>query len=931
MHSIVAFNLAKVDSPDASFFYGLHEAFADYDARLTLYTTQSPDEIKSFSKRFDWVILNIENLLPLPDLAACAYRLDDQRRNIWEKRVAALSLQGEGADPKHLVEILERLANHVLLVDRPDVILSWNTLCPHSGILADLAREQGYPVYLLERGFLDQTWFLERGGLVGHSTLVDRSYEELIGDRAQDLLDIGQSYLEAYPFDAMSRYVQQRDPRFDALCATRDRASRPMIGFFPPDDLSLGFLPTGTEDQRRHVPSHDSSLDAAIALAAEASDCDVIFKPHPSFRELNLPEQIGDNLYIMNHSYHEVMARCDVVASTGSGLVVPAMAMGKPVLSLGRDQFSFKTITYDAQTEIRPALDAALNREGLADRLIRFQTLIGYALTSYLTSAPDADTAFRRPADVVRDIMHDCFGHAPAIGNAHSLGATVSEDRSALFDTLAKAAEVDTRSTFLVDFDHTLLFGNSTEAFLDTVRPRQLFLAVHWLLMWLMPWRKLARDGISRGQIFDPLRVVLCIVLAPWSLILWRQRAKALIWERSNTVLLRYLKAIPSDRVTLVSNGHPWVLKPLLRAMGLKRYRLVCGNVLPNRTDIRRLGKLAACARRIQDFDPDCAVTITDSRDDADLLGATGQGFLIDWRDVKHKADTLGTYFPMVMTDQGKYAGANVVTRHRFQEDLPVVLLAFALTVFPPLTEFSLDMLPAALGTGALAALACIFLFVSLNAVYEIGYWENDFVAAMREANPNVSPQMARFESYPFRPAAWIWAGVSGAIGVVLAAASGIDGPLERLLELPSQPFLLRTGILFVLWCGGLFVLRRLFRKHNFIAEPLRIYTFWALHSFKLLAYVLVFSTTLAGIVLVTAQVFRHWPGYLIYRFRGDKDATPRYELRAFFFLALSGMLALAVPLTEFLTVTWLFGAWFFLRNGGHLPFFEPLRRAIRW
>ncbi|MBT8154526.1 hypothetical protein KMP13_11575 [Epibacterium ulvae] len=918
MKNVIAFNLAKVEEQDAKFFRGLRDAFEATDAKFSFFSPQSHPDLQTFHHPFDWVIANIEKQYDLKEINS-AQRLPEAQREIWIARIAQLSLQGTDRTPAQLLDILERFTSHVLDTFQPDLILSWNTLCPHSGVLGELARQRGCSVYLMERGFLNNSWFIEPGGLVGHSDLVERSYEDLIGADEQRLHELGRSYLGTHPFEDMSRYAQNRDPRFAAILEHKKATARPLIGFFPPDDLSLGFIPAGIEDQRKHVPLYDSSLDAAIALAETAPECDVVFKPHPSFRELDLPEQVGNNLFVIDHDYRDVMAHADVVASTGSGLIVTAMAQGQPVLQMGRDQFSFKNITYDAQTEIRPALEAALAHENLENRRHRFTTFIGYALTSYLTSGPNADAAFRRPVDTVRDIMFDCFGEMPNIQTAVRATHQYNDDRvntnrAELFQTLG----TDTQNRFLVDFDHTLMFANSTELFLQQVRPNWGFVVLHWLVTWLIPWKALARRGIQQHEFYDPIRITCCLFFMPWTLWSWSKAAPGYVERMVNFALLERLTSMDSKRIAIVSLGHPWLLRPLLNAMGLKDVQLICGHVLPGPHDIRRRGKLATCAQRISEFSPDQSIIITDSRDDDDLLNNTRKAFLIDWQDRKNKADPLAHYFPFVLTDRGKYAGANVVKRHRFQEDFPVILAAFALAVFPALTSFStlgLAEFVALIPSALLVALSCLCYFISFNAVYEIGYWENDFVAAQKEATPNVSPNMQKFKDYPLQPAVWIWATVLGALGTALAQRAGITSPL--LAPFVTSADTLSSGaefcILLLIWCGVLAAQRGLFHLHNHAPERHRIYTFWSLHAFKLLCYGLIFPTSVAGVVLIIAQVYRHWPNYLIYRFQGDRAHTPKYGARAFFFLAFSLVILFAVPLSSLVNMTWLAGVWLFL------------------
>lgn len=923
MKKVVAFTLAKVEYADARFFAGLRDACASYGADFKLFSPQSHDLIRRFRLPFNWVISQIQEQEKFPSIDEID-RLPKDRLEVWKTRVAQLSLQGENADPEELVEILERFAHFVLKTQSPDVILAWNTFCPHSGILAEIARSRGIEVYLLERGFLNNTWFLEQGGLVGHSELVDIPFETLVGEREEELQDIGRSYLDSRPFEGMSRYAQNLNARFESVVARGKAAGRPLIGFFPPDDLSLAFMPSGGEDRRKHLPGHASSFEAAIALAQAAPDCDVVFKPHPSFRELDLPEQVGDNLFVIDHDYRDVMVRADVVASTGSGLIVNAMAQGKPVLQMGRDQFSFKQITYDAQVEIRPALQAALAREDLEPRLERFRTMIGYALTEYLVSGPEADAAFRRPIDVAREILQQKFGAVVspqklAWADARNVGVGLSRNRSAMFRELQRQPD----GLLLVDFDHTLMMANSTELFLEHVRPSFVFVLVHWLVSWLVPWRRLSARGIQKHELFDPIRTVMTICLLPWSLLTWRLVTPGLSKRYTNTVLLRKLKALDPARVIIVSNGHPWLLRPLLRAMGAREWRLVCGNRLPTRTDIRRVGKLATCARRIPEFGGSRNIVITDSVDDADLLANARGAFLIDWGDRKNKADPLQKYFPFVLTTEGKYPGARVVRRHRFEEDFPVILSAFCLAMIP-----GIQHLPDAAGlwelglSMGLQILALLCFFISFNVIYEIGYWENDFIAAQKEKEPNVSPQMERFRHYPLRRPAWTWALLLGAGGVVLGIASGATTPIsDRIAPLLGDYTGATAGVLFGLWCLVLVGLRIVFTAHNSVEERRRIYTFWGLHLYKLFAYALLFATNIGGVIVIVAQVFRHWPNYVIYRFKGDKSASPKQEARAFFFLALTGLMLFVLPPHEVLSASWLGGALLFLTKREYWSF----------
>lgn len=930
MTDIVAFNLAKVTPQDSVYFTGLAREFERNGASFALFSPGRADEMKRFTHGFDWVIGNISKRYPLDDVNL-RHRLTKQQREKWITRVSTLALQRPEDTPEAMVDILERFANYVLREFDPKVVLSWNTLCPHSGILAEIARPLGVKVYMMERAFLDSTWFLEPGGLVGHSIIVDKSLEELVDGQEESCNLIGSSYLEANPFHAMARYAQKQGKRLYEILRASRTARRPVLAFLPPDDLSLGFRPTEDDDRRKHLPGYDNSIEAAIALAEAAPHCDVIFKPHPSFLEMRLPDKLRDNLFVVDHDYREVIAKSDVMVSTGTGLVANALSIGKPVLQMNRDQFLNKGITYEALTaaEIPAALEAALAEQDLPQRLERYRTFIGYCLQHYLVSSPTADAAFRRPVDVVREIVEQNISTVRPQRAPATEAPNLSNNRLEMFRTL----RTEEQASLLVDLDHTLLFGNTTELFLDSVRPRTLFLMVHWLLQWLMPWSSLAADGIRKDQILDPLRVFLCAVLAPWSLILWRLRAPGLVQKSGNKTLISHLLQADPKRVIVVTNGHPWLVRPIVRAMGLGKASLVCGNVLPTRTDIRRIGKIADCSRRLPLFRPGRCIAISDSHDDIQMLTRARQGFLIDWRDAKTKADPFAHYFPFVLTTEGKYPKARVVRRHRFKEDFPVILIAFALagiglSSLGAAIAAPAEVLPSLLTQVVGKAVALFFLFISFNVVYEIGYWDNDFIAAANEDQPNVSAAMERFRTYPIRRGAWTWGVVLGLLGTMLVALGGHLTALpfhDLVMQQVSAPWaalVVTWALAFGLWIITLIVTRKVFDLHNTLPESGRIYSFYLLHALKLLAYAVLLPIALAGVILVISQIYRHWLGYAVYRFKGHKDDVPRMQVRGFFFLVLSAIFALAVPPASLFDLSWFFGAVLLLAgpDGFRLP-----------
>lgn len=105
-------------------------------------------------------------------------------------------------------------------------------------------------------------------------------------------------------------------------------------------------------------------------------------------------------------------------------------------------------------------------------------------------------------------------------------------------ENLLKALEDSYRSDpLIVDFDETLFLLNSTEAFLDSARPRFLGAFILRLLDLTKPW--LLLPGPRKQHVYrDWLRVLSVVVLMPWCVFSWRARAPRLGLKYWNQELL---------------------------------------------------------------------------------------------------------------------------------------------------------------------------------------------------------------------------------------------------------------------------------------------------------------------------------------------------------------------------------------------------------
>ena len=167
-------------------------------------------------------------------------------------------------------------------------------------------------------------------------------------------------------------------------------------------------------------------------------------------------------------------------------------------------------------------------------------------------------------------------------------------------------------------------------------------------------------------------------------------------------------------------------------------------------------------------------------------------------------------------TEKAKYPGKQPVLRTLLLDDLPVIVLSFTFVE----------------GLGFASLLATGLLFAAMTCVYELGYRENDFVAAGREWRPTRSLALDAYRDYAMSPSAWIWAFVLSGVAILLLRGSGSS---------------ISLWVTFAAWIGFLLVLRGTFWIHNHLSEKRRLASFAALHILKTFGFGTVVATNALG------------------------------------------------------------------------------------
>ena len=387
----------------------------------------------------------------------------------------------------------------------------------------------------------------------------------------------------------------------------------------------------------------------------------------------------------------------------------------------------------------------------------------------------------------------------------------------------------------IVDFDNTLMLGNSTELFIDNATPR----GVAWFLSMIGKW--CARLLLNKGQHYndwsDFFRVVFVCFGMPWSYFLWIKRAKQISEQRLNWPLYDRLQQRRDASVIIASFGFKQIISALIPKSG-QHFNLVATSLTPPFRNVRAQTKVSAITQlKIPFYN---SLAISDSLEDTHLLRVASKGHLVEW---PVEEPNSPAYFPMRYLVQGKFNRSYFLWQHLGQ-DLAVVLLAYY--------------------TGFQNIPLLILLFGSLLTVYEIGYYENDFHVSEAEATRRVQPGSEQFKKYSIHTSAILWTfGILFFMGLFYSFRYAS------------------------LWLALLVVIRGIFYVYNRISTAFRIPFYVLLQGCKYFGYCLFFKPCVLGILLLVSQAMRMIIPYLVYRIQGTLNPFKYQQLRATAFIGL--------------------------------------------
>ena len=413
-------------------------------------------------------------------------------------------------------------------------------------------------------------------------------------------------------------------------------------------------------------------------------------------------------------------------------------------------------------------------------------------------------------------------------------------------------------SPVIVDFDETLWLRNSTEEFLDNIGPKLYVAPLLAVIEIVKPWRLMRLFGFPRERASfvarDWFRLVIVLVLAPWSIIQWRQQAPALAIKYTNSELLDILRSLPETRVIVATFSMDLICRPLIKAL-LPDCRLI-SMPLATGPKMRTDGKLKAIQKAVEGKNISSAIFLTDHADhDRDVIAAIPRSFVARSPEALFLRACANDYVPFRYTLAGKHAGRNHVLRVFLGEDFVALALATLPVIAMPL----------------ITGLAYLFLIISFFIIFEIGYHENDKLGAEREEAPILTKARLTQLGIMSQLGSWLWGLLFAIPGLCLIIVADVSQwPTSNK---PAIWFV----ILFLAWLFLLILARLIFAVFNRVNERTRATLYLPLQMCKGILIIWVLSLPLhpAGLALILAIPISRWLPYVVYRYGGERKSTP--------------------------------------------------------
>ena len=303
-----------------------------------------------------------------------------------------------------------RFALDVIQQVRPTAAVLWNQFTGLHMALREACEEHEIPVFFAHRGVLPGSLVVEEGGQMGESWVARQSDRFAALPVTEAELTRAADYTECIRRQQRTRKPQAAAGAVTQMLRERRGAARAVIFYAGQNDYQSGMFPPYLPAARLHSPHYVHTLDALYDLAktAEENDWHVLFKPHPNpvsnnLDRLALPDRLARRITVAEGAnIFECIEQSDLTTTILSQVGYLALAHGKPVLMLGRNQLNGAGCAHELsdRRELGRTIETALNDGRTESMRIAWNRHVAQLMRYYL---------FRHDDDMAEWFARDIF------------------------------------------------------------------------------------------------------------------------------------------------------------------------------------------------------------------------------------------------------------------------------------------------------------------------------------------------------------------------------------------------------------------------------------------------------------------------------------------------------------------------------------------
>ncbi len=257
------------------------------------------------------------------------------------------------------------------------------------------------PTYILERGALPSTLFLDKNGFLSDSKSYDKSYWDYPLMEYQEKLV--NTYIQNFKFNDSTLEPQQSKRKNSEEFYEYLKINPNKKIIFVPMQV---YKDTSIQLYSDWIGQYQNFVQLIHQLANENRDIIFLIKNHPVEKENKILEKnnikIADNLH-----YKDCIAYCDILLTVNSSVGLQAMIWGKPVITLGKTFYNFENINYSAKTKEQISEIIKIAESPNMDKVRRFIYYLRFEFYIYCEMLKTGNNS-SKPLKMKNVIYQDC-------------------------------------------------------------------------------------------------------------------------------------------------------------------------------------------------------------------------------------------------------------------------------------------------------------------------------------------------------------------------------------------------------------------------------------------------------------------------------------------------------------------------------------------